>query len=603
MEARKKGKLVVGVITVFFILLNAMPIFANEGFENEQGVFDSDTGLRFQNTFYLEKEINNILNSKNLNVSEKQHFMGTIENQLTQNFSSLKNKIITSLACNNAPKLQKQKMTDSFNALFKEFELMGATDDMPIKNLVDLKLPDQSLLETNLLCHVTSIGSGHGDAVGLFNFPPTNIIPLLLNIAGLLIILPGLWRLACHISPIRVTAPFVNLYAWYYETEHSTTITTDSMVNLRNWEIEGPQVGFVLPVPIIAPSIFWKVGGLINGYLCQYYCPKLAFLACCYPISASSSIANNNDECPDTCSDETPSCAVMDLLSWDSHNPIFIDGNDDFKEENGVRNGSVTPNDPYIIENWEINAGSVNGIDIRHTDAYFIIRNCYVHSGGLDGGVYEGISLSYVENGVIADCICSDNKAGGIYINCSDAIFIDNCRCFNNINGIGLWDCEGISIKNCYVYDNLDDGIELLVSHHNFIENCTLSGNTYGVFLWRSRDNEVWECDFNNASQFGLKLSSGSRNNIIKHCNFSNNLVGSYAESSFFNKVNYNNFNGNLDHGFIAINSIVDVSFNWWGSDDGPGGGGTFTKLNGGGDKILWGLSAIIFDPWLTEPA
>jgi hypothetical protein len=38
--------------------------------------------------------------------------------------------------------------------------------------------------------------------------------------------------------------------------------------------------------------------------------------------------------------------------------------------------------DNYIIENYVINASKANGIDIRNTTAYFVIRNCLVENGG-----------------------------------------------------------------------------------------------------------------------------------------------------------------------------------------------------------------------------
>ena len=37
-----------------------------------------------------------------------------------------------------------------------------------------------------------------------------------------------------------------------------------------------------------------------------------------------------------------------------NHDPIIINGNDDFTPENGVTGGSGTENDPYIISDWII---------------------------------------------------------------------------------------------------------------------------------------------------------------------------------------------------------------------------------------------------------
>ncbi|MEM3040044.1 MAG: hypothetical protein QXO54_04490, partial [Candidatus Methanomethylicaceae archaeon] len=78
-----------------------------------------------------------------------------------------------------------------------------------------------------------------------------------------------------------------------------------------------------------------------------------------------------------------------------AQNPITIVGNDQFTPENGVVSGSGTPSDPYIIENWTIDAQNGNGISIFHTDAYFIIRNCTIFNG-----VY-GIYMLNVTNGRI----------------------------------------------------------------------------------------------------------------------------------------------------------------------------------------------------------
>ena len=58
--------------------------------------------------------------------------------------------------------------------------------------------------------------------------------------------------------------------------------------------------------------------------------------------------------------------------------PIYINGNENFTEENGVVGGNGTKENPYIIEGWEINASITDGIRIENTTAYFVIRNCYL---------------------------------------------------------------------------------------------------------------------------------------------------------------------------------------------------------------------------------
>jgi parallel beta-helix repeat protein len=106
-----------------------------------------------------------------------------------------------------------------------------------------------------------------------------------------------------------------------------------------------------------------------------------------------------------------------------THSPIYIDGNANFTSANGVTGGSGTQSDPYIIEGWDINASSTTGICICNTDAYFIIRNCYVHDGRANW--HFGIIFFYVQNGRI-----------------------ENSTSTNNLYGIGLVDSSNNTIYN-----------------------------------------------------------------------------------------------------------------------------------------------------------
>jgi len=81
-----------------------------------------------------------------------------------------------------------------------------------------------------------------------------------------------------------------------------------------------------------------------------------------------------------------------------SRGPILIDGDAAFTPANGVTGGSGAPGDPYIINNWDIQASTAHAIEILNTSAYFVIRNCYLHDGGVN---YNGISFYNVQNGII----------------------------------------------------------------------------------------------------------------------------------------------------------------------------------------------------------
>ena len=111
-----------------------------------------------------------------------------------------------------------------------------------------------------------------------------------------------------------------------------------------------------------------------------------------------------------------------------AHNQIYINGNSNFMEANGVSAGNGSVDNPYIIENWDINTSSANGIDIRNTNAYFIIRNCIIHDG--KSNYNDGLFFGSLKNGKI-----------------------ENVTSYNNFDGIRLYSSNN-NIANCDVYNN-----------------------------------------------------------------------------------------------------------------------------------------------------
>ncbi|MBP1912035.1 right-handed parallel beta-helix repeat-containing protein [Thermococcus stetteri] len=80
------------------------------------------------------------------------------------------------------------------------------------------------------------------------------------------------------------------------------------------------------------------------------------------------------------------------------HDPVEITGDEGFLTSDIVVGGNGTPENPYIIANWIINAtGSWVGISIKNTRAYFVIRNVTIY--GSNYGVYlENVSNFIIEN-------------------------------------------------------------------------------------------------------------------------------------------------------------------------------------------------------------
>ena len=190
-----------------------------------------------------------------------------------------------------------------------------------------------------------------------------------------------------------------------------------------------------------------------------------------------------------------------------SHAPISINGDNQFDNTHGVDGGgNGTADNPYIIENWSISAGTAQGIVIRNTTAYFVIRNCLVENGG---GTYDGIYFENVRNGKI-DGVKSENNYIGINIYCSSNIIIENSTTLNNPIGISFSDSLSNVVENCTVSNNSSQGIHLGDSPGNTIANSTIENNSVGV----------WSTGIN------------SENNRICHNSFENNEDQAYDEVS-----------------------------------------------------------------------
>src|SRR5436309_34800 len=79
---------------------------------------------------------------------------------------------------------------------------------------------------------------------------------------------------------------------------------------------------------------------------------------------------------------ETRSVGLTNPLALQPHDPIHITGNGGFNASNGVRSGSGTAADPYIISDWLFDAAlypnSSQMTWIENTDKHVVVQNCQV---------------------------------------------------------------------------------------------------------------------------------------------------------------------------------------------------------------------------------
>jgi parallel beta-helix repeat protein len=275
--------------------------------------------------------------------------------------------------------------------------------------------------------------------------------------------------------------------------------------------------------------------------------------------------------------------SVSRLVSSENclHKAILIDGNCRFSSANGVSRGSGTNVDPYVIENLVIDASSSNGIQVKNTTAYFIIRNCIIENGTIFYGIfldnvtngkvenntcrnnYEGIAVYSSSNSIISNNICGDNYFG-IAIEKSQNNLFENNTCRNDTN------CEIImhlSPHNNLINNNLgssERSIDLSKTGNQTVDENFLKTFGYcinGIALYSSPYNNIISNFCQNGFHTGIKLSDSSFENLTGNVCAGNN-VGIYLESSSDNRICGNNCSGNSYGMGVASSSSYNILFN-----------------------------------------
>ncbi len=231
---------------------------------------------------------------------------------------------------------------------------------------------------------------------------------------------------------------------------------------------------------------------------------------------------------------------IGSVVAYDTHGVITIEGNDEFGTfASGVRSGSGTALDPYIISGWEIDGGDTETycIKIMSTTAYAEIQGCKLHDSTY------GIMLLSVENIKItaSNDISYLDDYGVVITDSSNIEISDNEIDHNNDNddgvgmGIHVYGSEEITIMRNHIHDQIygiyfegvsdsyiDDeneidhnedvygGIGILlmnsdtctISDHNFIHD-----NDWGIVLYISDGNTINDAnDIDDNADYGKHM-------------------------------------------------------------------------------------------------
>ena len=223
----------------------------------------------------------------------------------------------------------------------------------------------------------------------------------------------------------------------------------------------------------------------------------------------------------------------------ESHAPISITSDGGFP---AVSTGSGISDDPYIIENYEINGGGGDGIYIANTISYFIIRNCTISNSR------NGISLNNIgsgtatiENNTIHGCrgTSATRTGNGIYLNYCDETKISNNLIYDNLGGTAAWSGTGMVLDysdNCDIIQN---------TIHQMRIGGSTSGSGDGMLIASSSSNYIADNHIYDLGEVGSGYSN-SINGIHVYNGVNNILLNNTIHDVIGSTTyNYRDFSGN----------------------------------------------------------
>jgi len=263
------------------------------------------------------------------------------------------------------------------------------------------------------------------------------------------------------------------------------------------------------------------------------------------------------------------------------HSIIDIDGLSEF-EAFADKTGMGTQTAPYVIQNFEIDAGGTSaGISIQNVDKYIIIRNCTVinpqtePSAGIlikHGKNIQIINCTVVSTlGVISHGIYLENMTNSVINNCFTKIpysFSSGIKMVNvnnsivSFNNISYPTYNGIFCDNCYhnsIIGNKISSVQYVAmkiwhSKYNIFSENWIYNNSFGLEFYDSHNSTV-ENNLFNDNTLGLTLGF-AESNLIRSNQFNSNSKGIFAAESADNTTVLNNHFENSSNNAIYITAL-----------------------------------------------
>ncbi|MFX1541212.1 MAG: nitrous oxide reductase family maturation protein NosD [Promethearchaeota archaeon] len=249
---------------------------------------------------------------------------------------------------------------------------------------------------------------------------------------------------------------------------------------------------------------------------------------------------------------QEPQSPIHFSLGSNIDHPRILIGSDEAFAYQGWP-GSGTLEDPYRIENLNINGSSATGhcIHIYSTTVHFIIANCNLFEAS-----WSGIYLSGVRNAILRNNTCVDNDNCGIRLYSVHNSIISNNTCNLNSEGIHITSGGSLTFRENICSEN-EYGIHIESSVASItIEENTLSKNDYGLSI--RGDGQIVKITENICSEnhYGLFI-----HNSTYRCDVISNHFLWNSNMSARNDGTCNVFDGNFWSDYLGL----DLNFDGYG--------------------------------------
>jgi len=137
--------------------------------------------------------------------------------------------------------------------------------------------------------------------------------------------------------------------------------------------------------------------------------------------------------------------AVQGVADLESFDPIVIMDDNDFNSDHGVRYGTGSLEDPYVISGWKIDAQSDDAcIRIENVDSMFRIEHCALFNADR-----HAIRLANVEHARINTCCIANSRRGVQWSFCRESC-ISGCSFVDiNCEAVELIQSSGCKVRSC----------------------------------------------------------------------------------------------------------------------------------------------------------